>query len=410
MPNVSELISQILLKKLREEALTPQEEAVLAEWEGRSPEHAEFIAMLINEASLSDKIKNMLESDERSSWQRIERALAAEWNERAVPQKRKYSWFTYAAAASVVTLLGFGIYYVSNTSKATKPTTKADIVPGGNRADLILADGSVIKLNEKPVGEVATQGGNKITKTEEGKLVYDTSYKFLEAPPLQNLLTTPLGGRYQLMLPDGSKVWLNAGSTIKYPVFFTNMPERKVEISGEAYFEVSKQHQKKFTVVVNNANGRRRGEVEVLGTHFNIKAYDNEGTVATTLMEGSVKVTGFGTNAAKGDQIVDSKSIVPGQQVLLNENGQLEVKKNVSLESVMAWTGSTFIFQNDDIGTILRQAARWYNVKIAIEGNIPQITFTATISRNKNLSELLTLLEPNGYHFRMKGDTLVVSP
>ena len=310
MPSVSELISQILLKKLRQEALSPEEVAMLAEWQGRSSEHAAFIEMLMDEAVLSDKIRAMLEQDQSPAWQKIENALEAEWNERS-PGLKKPRRYKYLVAASVVALLGVGaLYFLTSNPRAgqqaevTQPSTDSDIVAGGNRADLILSDGSVFNLSQMADGTVMQLEGFRITK-QEGTLSY-AKETANQLQPGSNTLRTPRGGQFRLQLSDGTIVWLNAASSIKYPASF-NDKERRVELTGEAYFEVAKAP-KNFTVIVNAANGQEKAKVEVLGTRFNIMAYDDENVLTATLVEGKVKIANNNATA---------KSLEPGQQATI---------------------------------------------------------------------------------------------
>lgn len=413
MPNVSELISQILLKKLREEELSAEEAAILAEWEGRSPEHTEFIAMLMDEALLSDKIKSMLELDEQAAWQRIERALAAEWNDRAVPQRRKIYWYKYAVAASVILFLGIGAFFllskkqpVGDTSKATKPATVADIAPGGNRAVLTLADGSVIELDKAQNGLLATEKGSKVLKTEDGKLVYEREGGKGLAAVTFNTLKTPRGGQYQLDLPDGSKVWLNAASSLTYPVIF-NGAQRKIEITGEAYFEVARDMNKEFHVVIKNSSGEPKGEITVLGTHFNVQAYDEEKVVAASLLEGKIRLAPAQpeTNAST------SKLLFPGQQAQITENNTLRVVDNVDMDHVTAWKSGMISFTSTDVQTIMRSVSRWYNIDVTFEGHVENRSgITGGTSRNTSLANVMQVLRLNDINVVFENGKLVVRP
>jgi transmembrane sensor len=407
MPNVSELISQILLKKLREEALTPEEVATLAEWEGRSPEHAAFIAMLIDEGSLSDKIKGMLELDELAAWQRIEKALETEWNERSEPVRKKNPWYKYAAAASVLLVLGFVAYYflfikppVSDNSQAAKPAT--DIAPGGDRAVLTLADGSVIDLGKAENGIVAKQGESKVMKTEDGKLVYEGGGNVARGDAGQNILKTPRGGEYQLDLPDGSKVWLNAASSIKYPVSFSGS-ERRVEITGEVYFEIAKDRNRKFLVDIKNSGGESRGEIEVLGTHFNVQAYDEEKTIVASLIEGKIKMSASQPGAGK--------VLSPGQQAQLTENNTLKVVDDVDLDHVIAWKNGNISFKSADIPTIMREISRWYNIDVVFEGDVENKGgINGDAVRSTTLVNLIKVLQLNNVNCSIENGKLVVRP
>jgi transmembrane sensor len=402
MLTVSELISRILLKKLREEELSPQEINILAEWQNRSPEHAAFINRLMDEATLSGKVKDLLYLDEQAPWQRIEQALEESSQEPTIPLNKKKFWYKYAAIASVVLVLGVAVYYiVGEMFNTTKPATIADSSPGRNRAVLTLSDGSVIELDKKPKGLLVDKEGIRITKMEENKITYELKSAPLNPNPI-HVLSTPPGSHYQVELPDGTKVWLNAASSIKFPVSFNALPERKVEMTGEAYFEVSKDPQKQFVALINTAQGGTRAEVRVLGTHFNIMAYDEEKIVSTTLIEGRVKMVAY-----EGKY---SKSLLPGQRATMYENGELTLQDSVHLESVTSWKNEFFQFEEDSVNRVFREISRWYNIKIVNEETLPKTTFTGTISRSNNLSQTLQIFADADFHFKMEGDSLTILP
>jgi transmembrane sensor len=270
---------------------------------------------------------------------------------------------------------------------------KQDVSPGGNKAILTLSDGSTIVLDGAANGTLTQQGNSKIIKMTNGQLVYNSS-SVKPAEVLYNTITTPKGGQYQLILADGSKVWLNAASSLRYPVTFTGK-ERKVELTGEAYFEVAKNAAMPFKI---NVEGR--SEVEVLGTHFNINSYVDEGTINTTLLEGSVKVTGFSNH--------NSKLIVPGEQAQLHQNGLISLNRNLNIEEVMAWKNGNFFFNKSDLQTVLRQLSRWYDVEIVYEGNVPKREFEGEMERGLNLSQVLKILEKNDVHFKIEKNKLIV--
>jgi transmembrane sensor len=402
MLTVSELISQILLKKLREEELSPQETNTLSEWQNRSPEHAAFITRLMDEATLSGKVKDLLDLDEQAPWQRIEQALEESSKDQTVPLKRKNSWYKYAAIASLVLVLGIAVYYiVGEMFNTTKPATIAGNSPGRNRAVLTLSNGSVIELDKQSKGILVDEEGIRIIKMEENKIKYEFKSAPLN-PTTTHILSTPIGSHYQVELPDGTKVWLNAASSIKFPVSFNALPERKVEMTGEAYFEVSKDPQKQFVALINTAQGISRAEVQVLGTHFNIMAYDEEKIVSTTLIEGRV-------NMVVGKY---SKSLLPGQRATMDEKGELtlHLQDSARLESITSWKNEFFHFEEDSVNRVFREISRWYNIRIVNEETLPKTTFTGTISRSKNLSQTLQVLEDANFHFKMEGDSLTILP
>lgn len=313
---------------------------------------------------------------------------------------RKYWW---AAAAAILLIASSAIlFYSSNKGVGTKkdvavskkvaPDVTADPQPGGNKAQLTLADGSIILLDGTANGLLAEQGTAKIIKKADGQLLYDVT----GAPTtdiLYNTLSTPRGGQYNITLPDGSKVWLNSASTIIYPTSF-NGKERKVEILGEAYFEVAKDATKPFRVKMNEM------EVEVLGTHFNINGYQDESFVRTTLLEGKVKV-----RSGAVENLLN-----PGQQAQLGKNGNIKLLKNVNVEEVMAWKDGNFQFEDADIYSVMRQLARWYDLEVAYSGRLTK-HFVGSISRDVNLSQVLTMLQQTGeVKFSREGKKIIVSP
>jgi ferric-dicitrate binding protein FerR (iron transport regulator) len=269
------------------------------------------------------------------------------------------------------------------------------IVPGGDKAMLTLADGTTIVLDSSQNGLLLQQGNVKVIKAG-GQLAYDKDHN----PPgktgeiTYNTLSTPRGGQYLLQLEDGSKVWLNAASSIRYPTFFGNK-ERVVELTGEAYLEIAKNPTRPFRVMV------RGMQVEVLGTRFNINAYGDEQTINTTLLEGSVKLSlpGKASNILK-----------PGQQAQLNTAGIINIVEGVDLEEVVAWKEGLFQFNRAGLHTVMRQIARWYNIDIVFEGNLPTRYFGGKISRNSNITEVLRVLQLSKIKVTIEGRKLTVSP
>jgi transmembrane sensor len=306
-----------------------------------------------------------------------------------------------AVAAAIIVIIGTGTLWLirgaSHDVVKTSDTERHqnDVSPGGSRAVLTLANGSVIILDSAANGELAKQGNATILKTANGQLAYN----LLNEKPTEafyNTLATPRGGQYQLVLPDGSKVWLNAASSIRFPVAFTG-GTRNVEITGEAYFEVAKDKAKPFHV-------KARGmEVEVLGTHFNINAYPDEPGIRTTLLEGSVKiVVDRQTQRRQQDMI-----LLPGQQARVE--GGINLVKKADIDQVMAWKNGLFNFNDADLQTVLRQLARWYDIDIKFEGNGPVRSFHGKITRDLNLSQVINLLQEVEVKFRIEGKTLIVT-
>lgn len=304
----------------------------------------------------------------------------------------------YAAAAIIICLLSISAYFlfksvphkeISKTENIKKE--KIEVVPGGNKAVLTLADGSTIILDNAQNGTLATQGSTKILKLN-GRLSYQSVNKNTSVA-LNNTISTPRGGQYELVLSDGSRVWLNAASSLRFPATFVGK-ERKVELVGEAYFEVAKNKHMPFMV---NVNGM---EVEVLGTHFNINSYKEEAEMRTTLLEGSVKIKRDGT----------SNILKPGQQAQLNKEGDLKIVKNADVEEAVAWKEGNFQFDRSDIYSVMRQIARWYDVEVEYRGTVTS-HFVGTISRSVNLKQVLNMLHlTGGVKFEVKDNKITVIP
>lgn len=268
-----------------------------------------------------------------------------------------------------------------------------DISAGTNKATLTLADGSKIILDRAATGTLAQQGNTHITKLGDGTVAYKTDSYDEPRIALQqfNVLTTPRGGQFALTLPDGSRVWLNAASSLKFPIAFTEK-ERLVELTGEAYFEVAKNAAKPFKVTVNGA------EVEALGTIFNILSYSDEATQRMTLVEGKVKVS-------HADQSVILK---PGQQASIANNGSIQ-SGNVNTGEVIAWKEGLFQFENTDMEAIMRQLSRWYDVDVTFGSKISG-TFSATIERSEPISKVFKMLEFSGrVKFHIDKNTVIVA-
>ncbi len=312
---------------------------------------------------------------------------------RVIPLKR------IAIAASVIGLLLVSVFLLSDKigkrgiakTEIDQQRFKNDVLPGGNKATLTLADGSTIVLDDAQNGTLAQQGNSKIIKLD-GKLSYDPTNKN-SREVVYNTISTPKGGQYQLELPDGSQVWLNATSSIHFPTSFIGT-ERRIEVTGEAYFEITRNPNMPFIVSVNNA------EIQVLGTHFNVNAYSDEDNVKTTLLEGSVKFVNDGnTNILK-----------PGQQAQLTKERTTKVVSNVDVDEVVAWKNGMFDFDNAGIETVMRQLSRWYDVEIEYKGKNDDL-FIAEMRRNINLSDALKALELTGkVKFDIQGKKIIVMP
>ncbi len=266
---------------------------------------------------------------------------------------------------------------------------KNDVAPGSNKAILTLGNGSKIDLVNTKDGIIESDKGVKIDKAGETVIYKSNSPKYSTSETVFNTITTPRGGQYQLALPDGSKVWMNNASSIKFPVAFSGNT-REVVLSGEAYFEVAKNPNKPFIVHVNDL------EVKVLGTHFNIMCYSDESSIKTTLIEGSVKLS-------KGNL---SELLYPGK--IASFQHQSFTVADADIEQELAWKNGYFIFNKSDIETIMRQLARWYDVNVNYEGAKPKNLFVGQIKKEASLAESLKIIELSGIHFKIEGRNLIV--
>lgn len=309
----------------------------------------------------------------------------------------KAAWLRYAAAVVLLFLMGGAVYYYRSGShqqpvaQLPPATVQPDFKAGGAVATLTLSDGTRIALDTAADGSLARQGNADIIKLQQGQLAYKTGSK-TDAEILYNTINTPRGGQYEVVLPDGSKVWLNAASSLRFPTTFKGR-SREVEITGEAYFEIAKNAAMPFYVRTNGMS------VEVLGTAFNVNAYADEPVIRTTLVAGSVRV--------KKDQV--TAMLTPGQQSSLLPNGSMDINKEADIDGALAWKNGFFRLTSSDIPTIMRQLARWYDVEIAFEGGVPAGHITGEVPRGTSLSKVLKVFETSGVHFRIEGKKIVVT-
>ena len=303
------------------------------------------------------------------------------------------NWKKIAVAASILIAVGIGTFVVfqkGDEAPVVAVSKKVnDKAPGKTGAILTLADGSKIVLDSLGNGLVANQNNTTVSK-KNGALVYKSGNN---SELVYNTMTTPRARQYNLELSDGTKVWLNASSSLTFPTSFA-ANERKVILTGEAYFEVAKDKKRPFTVSVNNM------QVNVLGTHFNVNAYEDEATVNTTLLEGSVLLSENGKKVF----------LKPGQQAQKQKTGAIVVNNNVNIDEVMGWKNGVFYFENANLQTVLREISRWYDVDVIFEKEIPVRTFEGEIQRNLKLSQVLKILEKNKVHFKIDGNVLRVQP
>lgn len=303
-------------------------------------------------------------------------------------------------AAAVLVVLGTGLYFMLTNkgehvapSSETAGVVEGAILPGTDKAVLRLADGRDVQLNGTSDDLIAEEGGSVIRKINASTIAYEPK-SVSQGAEVYNTITTPKGGQYQVILPDQTRIWLNAGSSIRFPVAFTGK-ERKVAITGEVYFEVAKNPRMPFKAVIaseltEGGVSKGRGEVEVVGTHFNIMAYPNEPTIQTTLLKGSVKVV--------SDK--HSKVLKPGQQAKITDfpvaADGLTVQDIPNAENLVAWKDG--FFPGAPVDVMMRQVARWYDVDLEFEGKIPDIKFEGQLPRTAGIEDVLKILDANGIH------------
>ncbi|OFX80016.1 MAG: hypothetical protein A2X20_00135 [Bacteroidetes bacterium GWE2_40_15] len=337
-----------------------------------------------------------------------------------LPSFARGVFFTrFAAAAAVAIIFLTATLYIFNTEPENpakeinkiveiakpleKPLYKNDIKPGGNKAILTLADGTKVVLDDVKEGKLREQGNTTIIKLDSGKLAYNTRS---ESPTLEkivqyNTLTTPRGGKYCVTLPDGTTVWLNASTTIKFPTSFTGK-ERRVDLSGEAYFEVAQNIEKPFIVFAANSR------IKVCGTHFNVMAYPEDNESKTTLLEGCVEVSPVKISKNRFENSV--VTLTPGQQASMNNISEIEVRE-ANTEEAIAWKNGLFIFKNEEIESIMLKLSRWYGVNIIYDPSYKSIRLTGNISRSEKLSAVLRMLElTETVTFMIEGKNITVLP
>jgi ferric-dicitrate binding protein FerR (iron transport regulator) len=312
-------------------------------------------------------------------------------------------WRRIAAAAACIAIIA-GYYFLRTPDRRSinivrrQPAQSNDVAPGRNKAILQLADSSTIVLDDSDTGTLAQQGSTKILKLTNGQLAYRTaaSYKLQAASrPVYNIITTPRGGQYQVVLPDGSKVWLNAASSLRFPTAFTGK-ERAVTVTGEAYFDIAPNRNMPFTVQVNDTR------IEVLGTRFNVMSYSNEAMLSTTLLEGAVRIAQL--TGKPGEPV----RLSPGQQASIYNGAASIIINPVDTESVVAWKNGLFQFESNDVQTIMRQMERWYDVDVHYAGKAPEGHYSWTVGRDQSLMKVLRILEEGGLKFKIEGKNLTV--
>lgn len=383
------LIEELLIKQL-EQPLSAEEQAIVNEWLQASPLNQELYNSIYNKEELEKKVAEFNQFDENRSWNKL--VASGKWTPTTTNNnvyrliRRKWHY----AAAILILSIGAGIFYLNmpsgGPSVPTEPVLagKEEILPGSNKAVLTIGD-SVINLSDEKTGIVA---GNNGIVYRDGELIAEATKTVT--------LSTPRGGYYEATLPDGTKVWLNAASSIQFPSKF-NATDRTVIVTGEVFLEVAKNQQAPFSVTAGNAN------VRVLGTSFNINAYDNEPVVKTTLVQGSVRVAAEGANNG-------AVVLRPGQQAISAGNGIVTNVETPDLSGILAWKNGFISFDDTDFKTVMRQLERWYDIKVEYKGKAPTVKLNGELDRQVPLTDVLNYLSRLNIKFERNGRTITVLP
>ena len=390
-----------LLRKYLDDELSPEELRLFREAATQKENRAELDRLL---AAWIDRDFPRMSAEDVDA-EVIYRELAAR---HAIPlgeePRRGRRIFLFVATAAAVCLLaiaGFFLFHQASPVQVVEktPAARPVIIPAGNKAVLTLADGSHIVLDSAADGQLASQGGMRVIKLAGGQLAYkaggsgaSTASAAMEDHPLYNEIATPRGGFYELLLPDGSKVWLDAASSLRYPTAFTGA-NRSVELTGEGYFEVAPHPQQPFLITTQGVT------VQVLGTELNLMAYTDEDAIRTTLVNGSVKVVRGG----------EGQQIRPGEQAAWVRDGQRWQMSTPDMQQVLAWKRMEFRFEGLSMDAIMRQIGRWYDVDIEFRGPQPVGEFNGVISRKRSVADLLAVLEQTDIvHFTLEGRKIIV--
>lgn len=311
--------------------------------------------------------------------------------ERLKQPKEKLLWPRIVAAASVILSLSAASYFLMHYQHPQELALAqaTQFAPGSNKAILTLANGREILLSGARKGKLVQQGSSSVTKLTEGRIAYNSNQQNSNQKTIYNTITTPRAGQYSLILADGTKVWLNAASFIRFPTAFTGI-DRQVELNGEAYFEVAHNRAKPFKV---KSGGQ---VVEVLGTHFNINSYSDESSVKTDLLEGSVKIS------------ANAKTMLlrPGQESVFSRSAILVQQANT--QAAIAWKNGIFSFNHAELPTVMREIARWYDLEVSYEGAVPTASITGTVDRNVNASQFFQILKDLDVHFKIQGKRITI--
>ncbi|MET3499736.1 hypothetical protein ABIC45_001327 [Mucilaginibacter rubeus] len=384
-----------LIGKLLNGDISQEEYLWLKEWVNESAENKVQFEKLTDAGFLEKKLAFWDNIDNDKAWNELLRKLPE-------PESESVRRFNYTSllkyAAIVILTLSISILLYLRNENRVKGNDKSQIAqatmikPGSNKAILILGNGQKLALKNHTQVSINEDDGTAVSNKNE-ILAYKHAGKANAGQQvIYNTIVVPRGGEYQLVLADGSKIWMNSSSSLRYPTSFSGS-ERKVYLSGEAYFEVAKNARMPFIVKTDKA------EVKVLGTHFNVKAYNDEELYKTTLLEGAVSV--------QSSAMINE--IKPGQQVIINGQGQQKITSNINVEEEVAWKNGLFMFTKADIKDVMQQVSRWYDIEVVYEGKVPDLQFSGQLSRKVDFSGFTNILKYAGLNFTIKGKTVIVA-
>lgn len=385
-------IDELIVKYLNGETTAANEREHLAYWRQQSPANETLFQQLTSHSSLKEEMKLMEQFDSRIAWNAYQSRL------KKVDHSTKtihYKWLAAAVVLGVI-LMGGYIWTIRQVRHTTPSAKMAQVIPGKTGAILTLANGAQVSLDTIQNGIVALQGGVQ-ARMINGKIVYEGSSDSL----IYNTISTPKGRQMAIGLPDGTMVWLNAASSIRFPASFISS-QRNVTVTGEIYFEVAKNSQMPFIVTIMNG-----AQVKVLGTHFNINAYANEAETKTTLLEGSIVVGWPGSNFSP---------VKPGQQAVFTSNEGVKDLHGITIKNLpqqdvlnsIAWKNGYFNFEHATLPEIMRQLERWYDIEVVYENGIPEAELTGNMTRDVSLKELMEGLDRLGISSRLEGRKLII--
>lgn len=392
--NERDLYVAELIGKLLNGDISAEEDLWLKDWINESAENRMQFEKLTDAGFLENKLNYWNKIDNDKAWNE----LLGKLPETELEPAKRFNYLSLLKYAAIVILaLGISILLYRDNRSSTKIDHNKSIAqnpirPGSNHAILILGNGQKVALKNHAQVSINESDGTAVSNKNEILAYKHTGKANAGQQVIYNTIVVPRGGEYQVVLADGSKIWMNSSSSLRYPTSFSGS-ERKVYLSGEAYFEVAKNAKMPFIVKTDKA------EVKVLGTHFNVKAYNDEDLCKTTLLEGAVSV--------QSSAMINE--IKPGQQAIINGQGQQKITSDINVEEEVAWKNGLFMFTKADIKDVMQQVSRWYDIEVVYEGKVPDLQFSGQLSRKVDFSGFTNILKYAGLNFTIKGKTVIVA-